>query len=223
MHATFDDRPAPHPHPRPWWRIALRWFGAGLLTGPFAVLPHEIAHYVVLVGIGAPDVAFGPLAIGWSNQEFYAAFGAGDYAAAEAIAPIWGVALADIAGPLMTYGIVAACCYGCSQWGRRPLFIAVAYAAQYRITTGTGHVFRAMLGTPIPPTANFDELRFAALAGIPVSVPVLLNVAVLITSGLWLLRYFPKGWRLVAIPAVAAGIGIGLFLYALLSAIWMSR
>ncbi len=223
MRNTFDDRPARHRDSAPWWRVGRRWFAAGLLTGPFAVLPHEIAHYVVLISIGAPDVVFGPLAIGWSNQDFYAAFGAGDYAAAQAIAPIWGVAFADIAGPLMTCGIVAACCYGCSRWGGRPLFVAVAYAAQYRITTGTGHVFRAMLGTPIPPTANFDELRFAALAGIPVSLPVLVNVAVLIVSSLWLLRYFPKGGRLVAIPAMAAGIGAGLFLYALLSAIWMSR
>ena len=222
MDDTFEDRPASRLDPAPWWRTALRWFGAGVLTGPFAVLPHEIAHYAVLLAIGAPGLVFGPLAIGWSNQAFYAAFGAGDYAAAAAVAPIWGVAFADIAGPLMTYAIVAACCYGCSRWGGLALFVAVAYAAQFRITTGTGHVFRALLGTPIPPTANFDELRFAALTGIPVTVPVLLNVAVLVVSGLWLLRYFPSGRRRVAMPAVAAGIGVGLFLYALLSALWMS-
>ena len=99
---------------------------AATVTGPFAVLPHEIAHYAVLLAIGAPGLVFGPLAIGWSNQAFYAAFGSGDYAEAAAVAPIWGVAFADIAGPLMTYVIVAACCYGL---GGNTFYISTVYSS----------------------------------------------------------------------------------------------
>ena len=61
---------------------------------------------------------------------------------------------------------------------------------------------------------NFDELRVAVLTGIP--VPMLAGFAVLFlaVSGIWLLRYLPRGRRIVAAVSMVAGMIVSLVAYA---------
>ena len=183
-------------------RTALRWFAGGLVAAPLGILPHEIGHYLVLLALGVPDLALHFVGVTWDLEEFWLAVWREDYATAATIAPLWGVALSDAAGPLVTYALVLACCYGCATWRPHAALVAVAYFAQARINVAT------------QAGANFDELRVAILTGIPVQVlvgPALLFLAV---SGIWLLRYLPRGRRIVAAVSMAAGMVVSLVAYA---------
>ena len=195
-------------------QTTMRWFVASLPAAPIAVLPHEAGHYLVYWLIGVPDLRFYPMAVGWTNIPFRTAFAAGDFAGATAIAPIWGVALAHLAGPIVTYFVVAICCYGCARWRPYPLLVSVAYLSQYRIGGGARHSVGELLGTPIPDTVVFDELQFSYLTGVPVALPVGFGLAVLAVSGIWLLRFFPPGQKIIAIPAMVVGLVSGAVLYA---------
>lgn len=199
--------------------IALEWGLGGLLAAPFAVLPHEFGHYVVLLALGAPGLTLHYSHVMWDLQEFWAAIRRADFAAANEIAPVWGVAAADAAGPLTTYALVAACCWGCARWRPHPGLVAVALLAQVRISAGARHVAREAFGVSRP--TNYDELRVAILTGVPVEVFVIFGLAVLLVSGAWLARRFPAGGRLVAAVAMLGGMGAGLFLYARVYGPWL--
>ena len=204
------------------WPTAIRWFLASLPAAPLAVLPHETGHYVVYWLLDVPDLRFYPMAVGWTNIPFRTAIAAGDLAAAAAIAPIRAVALAHLAGPIVTYLVVALSCYGCVRWKPCPVLVAWAYLSQYRIVPGARHIVDELLGRPIPDTAVFDELQFSYLTGVPVAWPVGFGVVVLAVSGIWLLRFFPPGQKLIAIPAMAAGLVSSAVLYAGVIAPWFS-
>lgn len=199
--------------------IALEWGFGGLLAAPFAILPHELGHYVVLLALGAPGLALHYSHVTWDLQEFWGAIRRADFAAADEIAPLWGVAAADAAGPLATYALVAACCWGCARWRPHPGLVAVALLAQARIVAGARHMAREAFGVSRP--TNYDELRVAILTGIPVEVFVTFGLAVLLVSGAWLARRFPAGRRLAAAVAMLGGMGAGLFLYARVYGPWL--
>ena len=55
-------------------------------------------------------------------------------------------------------------------------------------------------------TANYDELRVAILTGIPAQIFVGLALLVLVVSGIWLARYFPRDRRIVAVVSMVAGM-----------------
>ena len=190
----------------PPWRTALGWFAGGLIAAPIAILPHEIGHYLVLLAIGVPDLALHYTAVTWDLQEFWEAVVREDGASAAAIAPIWAVALSDAAGPLVTYAIVLACCYGCAVWRPHPALVAVGYLSQLRIRTGASHVIDDLFG--IERTANYDELRVAILTGIPAQIFVGFALLVLVVSGIWLARYFPRDRRIVAVVSMVAGMAV---------------
>ncbi len=191
--------------------VALRWGLGGLIAAPFAILPHEAAHYLVLLALGVPDLALHHAAVTWDLREFWEAIQRADFDGAAAVAPIWGVALSDAMGPIATCGIVVGCCYGCARWRPYPALVAVALLSQFRIRAGARHVVRESLGIDTP--ANYDELRVAALTGIPVEVLVGFALLTLLVSGIWLARFFPRGRRLVAVASMAAGMVAGLYLY----------
>lgn len=199
--------------------IALEWGLGGLLAAPFAVLPHELGHYLVLLALGAPGLALHYSHVSWDLQEFWVAVQRADFAAADEIAPLWGVAAADAAGPLTTYALVAACCWGCARWRPHPGLVAVALLAQARIAIGVVHMAREAFGVRRP--TNYDELRMALLTGVPVEVFVIFGLAVLLVSGAWLARRFPAGGRLAAAVAMLGGMGAGLFLYARVYGPWL--
>lgn len=192
-------------------RTALRWFMAGLFAVPIAILPHEIGHYLVLLGLGVPELALHYAAVTWDLREFWEAVLREDRASAAGVAPLWGVALSDAAGPLVTYGIVAACCCACAHWRAHPLLVAVGYVSQLRIWPGARHVFREMRG--IESSANYDELRVAILTGIPVQILVGFALVVLVVTGLWLARCFPRERRVAAAVFMVAGTAAGVFVY----------
>lgn len=160
-------------------RTALRWFAGGLVAAPLGILPHEIGHYLVLLALGVPDLALHFVGVTWDLEEFWLAVWREDYATAATIAPLWGVALSDAAGPLVTYALVLACCYGCATWRPHPALVAVAYFAQARINVATQYAWRRLFNSELPSDleamaagANLDELRVAILTGIPVQVLV---------------------------------------------------
>lgn len=199
--------------------VALEWGLGGLLAAPLAVLPHELGHYVVLLLLGVPGLALHYSTVTWDLQEFWEAIQRADLDGAAAIAPIWGVALSDAAGPAVTYLIVAACCTGCSKWRAHPSLVAVAFLAQARIAVGVIHVVREALGMYRP--TNYDELRLSILTGVPVEVFVAFGLVVLLVSTIWLARCFPPGSRMVAVASMTAGMGASLFLYARVLGPWL--
>ncbi len=209
-------REAERPVPRR--TVALQWGLGGLLAAPFAVLPHELAHYLVLLVLGVPGLALHYSTVTWDTQDFWEPIYRADFAAAAAVAPVWGVVVSDAVGPLVTYAIVAACCYGCGRWPH-PALVAVAFLAQFRIAAGVIHLVREALGMHRP--TNYDELRVSLLTGIPVEAFVGFGVVVLLVSGVWLARCFPGGRRAVAVPSMMAGMAVSLYLYARVLGPWL--
>lgn len=197
--------------PAPRRAVTLRWGLGGLIAAPFAILPHELAHYLALLALGVPGLALHHAAVTWDLREFWEAIQRADFDAAAAVAPIWGIALSDAMGPMATYGIVAGCCYGCARWRPHPALVAVALLSQLRIRAGARHLAGQALGNDRP--ANYDELRVAVLTGIPVEALVGLALLTLLVSGVWLARLLPAGRRLAAVAAMAAGMVVSLYLY----------
>ena len=199
--------------------VALRWGLGGLIAAPFAILPHEAGHYVVLLVLGVPDLALHHVAVTWDLQEFWEAIQRGDFDAAAAVAPVWAVALADAMGPLVTYAVVAGCCYGCARWRPHPALVAVAFLSQFRIRAGVRHLTREALGVDSP--ANYDELRVAILTGIPVELLVSFALLTLLVSGIWLAQFFPRGRRGTAVASMTGGMVVSLYLYAGVVGPWL--
>ena len=191
--------------------ILVKWSLAGFAGGSLTILPHELGHYLVYLAIDVPNLALHYESVSWDSQEFWEAVGREDYAAAAVSAPIWGVALALAAGPLVTYAMVAACCYGCDRWRLYPVLVAVGYLCPLRLLVALVHGVRVLLGHE--PSASYDELRVAALTGIPVQVLVAFGIIVVAISGAWLARYLPRGRRTVAVVSMLAGAVAGTVLY----------
>ena len=199
--------------------VAFQWGLGGLVAAPFAILPHEVGHYVVLLAFGVPDLVLHYVAVTWDLREFWEAIQRADFDGATTVVPIWAVALSDAMGPLVTYGVVAGCCYGCARWRPHPALVAVALLAQLRIRAGAGHVVREALGIDRP--ANYDELRVAILTGIPVEVLVAFALLTLLVSGIWLVRFLPRGRRMVAVASMTGGMAASLYLYAGVIGPWL--
>ena len=87
--------------------MAFQWGLGGLVAAPFAILPHEVGHYVVLLAFGVPDLVLHYVAVTWDLREFWEAIQRADFDGATTVVPIWAVALSDAMGPLVTYGVVA--------------------------------------------------------------------------------------------------------------------
>ena len=199
--------------------LAVEWGLGGLLAAPFAILPHELGHYVVLLLLDVPGLALHYSTVTWDLREYWEAIQRADFDAAAAVVPVWGVVVSDAIGPLITYVVVAVCCYGCVRWRPYPGLVAVAFLAQARIAVGVIHMVREAFGVARP--TNYDELRVSIVTGIPVEVFVVFGLAVLLVSGVWLARYFPAGARVVAVVSMSAGMGASLFLYARVFGPWL--
>ena len=137
---------------------------AGLAVPPLAILPHELGHFLVLLALDVPNLALHYASVSWDSQEFWAAIRREDYGTAADIAPIGGVALSLAAGPLVSYAMVAGCCYGCVRWRPHAGLVAVGYGCPLRVLVGVQHGVQILLGGD--PPASYDELSVAALTGI---------------------------------------------------------
>ena len=191
--------------------ILLEWSLAGLAVPPLAILPHELGHYLVLLAMDVPNLAMHYETVSWDSREFWEAVRREDYMTAADIAPIWGVALSSAAGPLVSYAMVAGCCYGCVRWRPYAVLVAVGYLCPLRLLVGVLHGVRVLLGGD--PPASYDELSVAALTGIPVQVLVGFGVAVVCISGAWLAKYLPRGRRALAVASMLAGAVFSAVLY----------
>ena len=150
-----------------------------------------------------PNPAMHYATVSWDSREFWEAVRGGDHGTAANIAPIWGVALSLAAGPLVSYAMVAGCCYGCARWRPYAVLVAVGYACPLRLFVGVQHGVLVLLGGD--PPASYDELLVAELTGIPVQVLVAFGVAVICVSGAWLARYLPRDRRTLAVASMLAG------------------
>ena len=83
-----------------------------------------------------------------------------NYVTAADIAPIWGVALSLAAGPLVSYALVAGCCYGCVRWRPYAVLVAVGYLCPLRLLVGVQHGVQVLLGGDPP-----SQLRRAQRCG----------------------------------------------------------
>ena len=128
-----------------------------------------------------PNLVMHYATVSWDSREFWEAVRREDYVTAEDIAPLWGAARGSAGGPLVSYAMVAGCCYGCVRWRPHPVLVAVAYACPLRVLVGVQHGVLVLLGGD--PPASYDELRVAELTGIPVQVLVGFGVAVVCVSG----------------------------------------
>ena len=144
-------------------RTALRWFAGALVAAPLGIVPHELGHYLVLLAVGVPDLTLHFVGVTGDLEEFWEAVVREDYASAAAIAPLWGVAMGEAAGPLVTYALVLTCCYGCAIWRPHPALVAVAYFAQARINVAATHVFRRLFNDELP--RSLRRRRFTARNG----------------------------------------------------------
>ena len=191
--------------------IFLKWSLGGLVVAPLSILPHELGHYLVLLAVDVPNPVLHYASVSWDSREFWEAVRHEDFATAAAAAPIWGVALSMAAGPLVTYAIVAACCYGCVRWRPYPVLVAVGCLCPLRLLVGVVHGVNVLLGSG--QFARYDELSVAALTGIPVQLLVAFGVLVIAISGAWLARYLPRGRRTVAVVSMLAGGVAGAVVY----------
>ena len=191
--------------------ILLEWSLAGLAVPPLAILPHELGHYLVLLAMDVPNPAMHYATVSWDSREFWEAVRREDYVTAADIAPIWGVALSLAAGPLVSYAMVAGCCYGCVRWRPYAVLVAVGYLCPLRLLVGVQHGVQVLLGGD--PPASYDELSVAALTGIPVQVLVGFGVAVVCIAGAWLAKYLPRGRRTLAVTSMMAGAVFSAVLY----------
>ena len=189
----------------------LAWSLAGLAVPPLVILPHELGHCLVLLAIDVPNVAMHYGSVSWDSREFWEAIRREDYGTAADIAPIGGVALSLAAGPLVSYAMVAGCCYGCARWRPHPVLVAVGYGCPLRVLVGVQHGVIVLLGGD--PPADYDELALAALTGIPVQALVGSGVAVVCVSGAWLAKYLPRGRRTLAVASMLAGAVFSAVLY----------
>lgn len=192
--------------------ILVKWSLAGFAAGALTILPHELGHYLVYLAMDAPGLALHYDRVSWDSQEFWEAVRREDHAAAAVFAPIPGVAAALAAGPLVTYAMVAACCYGCARWRPYPVLVAFGYLSPLRIVVALMHGVRVLLGQDAS-GASYDELGVASLTGIPVQVLVGSGIVVMAISGVWLARYLPRGRRTVAVVSMLAGAVVGARLY----------
>ena len=91
------------------------------------------------------------------------------------------------------------------------MLVAIGCLSPLRILVGLVHGVRVLLGHD--PAARYDEVRVAALTGIPVQLLVALGLLVVVISGAWLARYLPRGRRTVAVVSMLAGAVVGTGLY----------
>ena len=184
---------------------------SGASGAAVAAFPAPLGHYLVLLAMDVPDLAMHYESVSWDSREFWEAVRREDYATAADIAPIWGVALSNAAGPFVSYTMVAGCCYGCVQWHPYAVLVAVGYACPLRVLIGVQHGVLVLLGDD--PPASYDELSVATLTGIPVQVLVGFGVAVICISGAWLARYLPHGRRALAAASMLVGAVFSAVLY----------
>ena len=97
------------------------------------------------------------------------------------------------------------------RWRPYAVLVAVGYLCPLRLLVAVPHGVRVLPGGD--PPASYDELRVAALTGIPVQVLVGFGVAVVCISGAWLARYLPCGRRTLAVASMLAGAVFSAVLY----------
>lgn len=176
-----------------------KWFFIAAAAAPAGIFLHELGHYAAALYYGFPDVMlhYASVSVSFETVEI----------------PSWQRGVKAAAGPLITLGILAACCLAASRRGTKPLYIAPAFAVGAR-TIGLGLVylfFRVLYGME-PGEGNFDELNIASHFGLNHDLVVGLNLLLYLSMWTYLIVLM-KGSRAKKLGLVALGSGCGIVAY----------
>lgn len=186
----------------PW----LPWIGTAAVAAPLTIVLHELGHLLAAHAFGFPEVALH--------------YGSVSDGAKEAGFPLWQQGVKSAAGPLVSLGIVLACCYGAVRVGPRPWAVAPAFAAGVRsILIGVAYLV-ARVRQP-GARGNFDEMNAARSLGLAPEFVVAANVLLLLAAWSFLVRRIPRDRRAGAIAGTVVGTFAGLALYIAWLGPWM--
>jgi hypothetical protein len=187
-----------------------RWFLAGMLAMPLAVLAHEAGHFIANLVLGMSEVVLHYTSTTHAYEDaFWLAYTGGDPKAAALLIAPWKVALASAAGLLVTYGMTLLAAERMAR-APHPLAAALTLGANLRALPAA-----VLLARTSGTLGSSDEARLAALTGIPEVLLVLAALASLGFAAQWTFRHIPPPDRGVSFAACAGGLVAGFVVWAL--------
>ena len=114
--------------------VALHWWLGGLPAAPLAILPHEARPLPRASRVRRPG---SHAALRGRHAGICESSGRRSSAPTSTAPTPWSrsgpLPCPTPMGPMVTYAIVAGCCYACARWQPFPAFVAVAVLSQLRI------------------------------------------------------------------------------------------
>ena len=180
--------------PEPWWK----WVVAGVISVPVTIVFHELAHALMGVLLGHPNVQLHFASVS-SDAKLVGA-------------PLWQQGLVAGAGPFASALIVLVCWLRARQKEVGPTVTAVALFAPFKYLIGIAFLFSILRGQDVS-GANFDEHTFATILGIPTVLVVLIGLSVFASTWYWFLKQIPPNFKLKVFLGLLIGFAVGLGLY----------
>lgn len=190
----------------------LTWAGASALAVPVAVLLHEFGHFAAHMVFGFKGSALHYSSTTFDlERPFWQQVYRGDFQAAAGLLPPWQVAASTAAGLLLTYAVVAACCYFVWRYKSQPFVVGLGLVSPLRFISGVPALIALVQGRTL--RSGTDEANLALLTGIPSILLVLLGLAVLAGGWFWLVKTLPREQRLAKASGLIVGIALGMVVY----------
>ena len=196
----------------PSWQVASVWIGAAIVAVPLGVLLHELAHVMVYLAFGFPDVVLHYSSATYSVEKtFWQLIARGNLAAAASTLPIWKVGIATAAGLTVTCLTAIVCCFFARSKNPHPLAVALGVFAPVRFLAGIPVLAAWLSGKAV--RSGSDEAHLAALTGIPVVLLIVGGLLFLALVWSWIIRHFPQDHRWVRYAGLLSGLSLGIFIY----------
>lgn len=194
------------------WQQATTWAGASAAAVPFAILLHEVGHFLAHLIFGFRGATLHYSSATYElERAFWQQVYRGGAQSAAAIIPTWQVLTSTAAGIVVTYVVIIACCYFAARHRPHPLVIAIGLISPLRFISGIPTLAAWFSGKSI--RSGSDEAHLAALTGIPAPLLILAGLIVLLFAWYWLIRCIPRQQRTFAVAGIIAGTVAGLVLY----------
>ena len=198
-------------HKEIWWRRYLFWIIFSAIAAPLSVILHELGHLLTYRAFGINDAVMHGSSVSVSKGDvFWQYVRAENFDTAASIYPLWQVAWASAAGPIVTIIIILVCCIIAAR-PPHPFVISLGLFAPLRFIVGFVYLYFLIFGNPSG--ANFDEINVARLTDLPVVILILIDAAVLFGGIFWLLRSIPQGERLTSVLMSILGGLVGFTIY----------
>lgn len=194
---------------------ALTWAGASALAVPAAVLLHELGHFAAHQIFGFQGSALHYSSTTFQlERPFWQQVYRGDFQAAAGMLPLWQVAASTAAGLLLTYAVVAACCYFVWRYqshASQPFVVGLGLVSPLRFVSGLPALVALVQGRAL--RSGTDEANLALLTGVPSVLLVLLGLLVLAGGWFWLIKTLPREQRVAKVSGLIVGIALGMVAY----------